>query len=125
MIYRKVFKVNYYVDNMSLTLIGLAITVFFSNWMAKIVVYATELYLTSQGLSREFLSPYFLRVTYKMEKEDKKNYQWLLFGFGTAMIVGFSIPLGGLILYPVFQRCTADISIVMLNEKKLSFETEM
>ena len=93
--------------------------------MAIIVVHATELYLTSQGLSREFLSPYFLRVTYKMEKEDKKNYQWLLFGSGTAMIVGFSIPLGGLILYPVFQRCAADILIVMLNEKKLSFETQM
>ena len=92
--------------------------------MAKIVVYATELYLTSQGLSREFLSPYFLRVTYKMEKEDKKNYQGLLFGFGTAMIAGFSVPLVGLILYPVFQRCAADM-IVMLNEKKLSFETKM
>ena len=86
------------------------------------ILYFCELYLTSQALSREFLTPYFCKVDYKMEKEDKSNYQWLLFGFGAAMTVCFGIPIFGLILYPVFQRAAADVLIVMLNAKKLSFE---
>lgn len=109
---------------MALTVIGVAVTMLFSHWLSTTVLYLCELYLTSQALSREFLTPYFCKVTRKMEKEDKSNYQWLLFGFGSAMTVGFAVPLVGLIAYPVFQRAAADVLVVMLDQKRLSFDRE-
>lgn len=124
-IYRKVTKINYHVNSFTLSLIGIAFIALFNNWIAKMILYGCELYLTSQALSREFLSPYFVKVTYKMEKKDKKTYQYLLFGFGTAITLCFAIPIFGLIMYPVFQIAAADVLIVMYNRKKLTFDVEM
>ena len=94
----------------------------FSGGMAKVILYFCNFYLTSQALSREFLDPYFAKVTYKMEKEDKGNNQSLLFGFGAAMTLCFGIPIFGLLLYPIFQKAAANVLIAMLNGKKLSFD---
>eukprot|EP01084_Bolivina_argentea_P312964 541873_1 len=124
-LYKRIFKVNYHINNIALTLIILAVTVLFSGSIAKALLYFSELYLTSQALSREFLTPYFCKVSYEMEKRDKRNYQWLLFGYGSAVTLCFAIPLGGLIFYPIFQQAAADVLIVMLNQKKLSFANEM
>eukprot|EP01083_Nonionella_stella_P027145 74694_1 len=121
-LYRKIKNVNYHIGNVALTLIGVAVTALFSNTVANALLYCAEFYLASLAISREFLAPYFSKVTYKMEKKDKVNNQWILFGFGTALTVFFGIPVFGLIFYPVFQMCAADILIAMLNSKKLSFE---
>ena len=109
---------------MALTVIAVAVTMLFSNVVTQRALHLSELYLTSQALSREFLSPYFSKVTRKMEKEDLRNHQWLLFGFGSAVTVAFAIPMVGLVVYPVFQRAAADVLVVMLKERKLSFEKE-
>ena len=60
-----------------------------------------------------------------MEKKDIALNQWILFGFGSAMTLSFTIPLVGLGCYPIFQRCAADILIAMYNSKKLSFDHEV
>lgn len=109
---------------MAFTVIAVAVTMLFSGWITQKVLYFSELYLTSQALSREFLTPYFSKVTRKMEKEDQRNHQWLLFGFGCAITMAFAIPMVGLVVYPIFQRAAADVLVVMLKQKRLSFEKQ-
>merc|ERR1712228_252357 len=119
--YKKMNRVNYYLNNMALTLIGIAICVLFSDWTAKIVIYGCHLYLTSIALSREFMSPYFDKMSYKKEKTEKQKCQWMLFGFGCAVSLCFVIPIFGLLLYPIFQMAAADLLIAMLRQMKTSF----
>eukprot|EP01083_Nonionella_stella_P234840 826361_1 len=122
---RAMYNIQSRTDGTSITLYALSLSMLVSNTFVQLLLNGAKLYLTSQTLSREFLFPYFCKVTFKMEERDRKEYAPLLFGFGCAMSFFFAIPIFGLILYPVFQMAAVDVLLVMLDQNKLSFTAPM